>query len=67
MEAQGRDGKMFGPDRMMEVLNGHRESPSREVCRQMSEAVAEFVGDDPQFDDLTMLGLTYLGAQGKEA
>ena len=45
---------MFGKERIKEVL--HKTSPEpRTLIKQMTQAVADFVGDTEQSDDLTML------------
>lgn len=60
-EAQNASGKMFGTKRMVSVLNAGRGDPPEGILRNMKEAVAGFVQDAAQFDDLTMLCLEYRG------
>ncbi|MBO6148291.1 MAG: SpoIIE family protein phosphatase [Lachnospiraceae bacterium] len=60
-EAQGRSEEQFGMERMLDVLNANMEKGDRELLAAMREAVGKFVGDDPQFDDMTMLLVTYRG------
>ena len=60
-EAQGSDGEEFGTERLLEVLNRNKGVSSRELCSRVRETVNAFVGKDPQFDDMTMMGLTYRG------
>ncbi len=50
---------LFGTDRMMDAIEGLSEASAREVLERVRCAVDEFVGDDEQFDDLTMLCLQY--------
>ncbi|MBQ7678345.1 MAG: SpoIIE family protein phosphatase [Butyrivibrio sp.] len=62
-EATAADESMFSEERLAEVL---RESPAtespRELLARVRAAVDGFVGEAPQFDDLTMLGFVYHGA-----
>lgn len=60
-EAQGKDAVQFDIDRLLAVLNENREKRSEEICCQVKEAVDAFVGKDPQFDDMTMMALTFRG------
>ena len=60
-EAKRSDDERFGTDRMLEVLNAHKDVDNETMIRLMREAVDEFAGDEPQFDDMTMLGFTFKG------
>ena len=60
-EANDADERMFGCDRMLDALNEKPESSPEETIRRMRDAVSGFVRDAEQFDDLTMLCLTYRG------
>ena len=62
-EATSADGEMFGTGRMMDALNALAEGKPGEILAGIREAVDAFVSDAEQFDDLTMLCLTYLGPQ----
>ena len=62
-EATSADGEMFGTGRMMDALNARAEGKPGEILAGIREAVDAFVSDAEQFDDLTMLCLTYLGPQ----
>ena len=61
-EATNSEEQLFGNDRMMSALayswdGGKLDDLLRDVRRQ----VDEYVGDAPQFDDLTMMCLAYFG------
>ena len=56
-EATNANNELFGTDRMLEVLNKDPEIQPAQMLGEMRKAVDEFVGEAPQFDDLTMLGL----------
>ena len=62
-EAKRGDGERFGTDRMLEVLNAHKDADNEEMIHLMRKAVDEFAGDEPQFDDMTMLGFTFKGRE----
>ena len=46
---------------MMEVLNSNRGLEPEKVLETVKADVDRFVGDAPQFDDLTMLCVRYNG------
>ncbi len=64
-EATSNDEELFGIDRMVEALRPVGDKAPHEVLDAVNEAVAEFVGEAAQFDDLTMLCLHYLGSSRK--
>ena len=51
---------MFGTDRLVEVLNRDPDASPEKLLKDVHEAVDSFVGDAPQFDDFTMLGIKIL-------
>ncbi len=57
-EATNSDNKLFGTDRMIEALNTDPDAPLETLLDNVKKATDEFVGDAPQFDDLTMLAVT---------
>ena len=60
-EASDKDNVLFGTDRMIEVLNVAPEATPAHVLGSMRTALDDFVGQAPQFDDITMLCLQYNG------
>ncbi len=54
-EATNSAEEMFGTDRALEVLNRNPAAEPKELITRMKEAVDTFVGEAPQFDDLTMM------------
>ena len=60
-EATDANNQMFGIDRMIEALNTTPEAPVMDVMENVLIAVSSFVGDEEQFDDLTMVCLEYCG------
>ena len=56
-EATDKDEKMFSLQRMLDALNECSQGSPEEILGNVKKRVDEFVGDAPQFDDLTMLCL----------
>jgi sigma-B regulation protein RsbU (phosphoserine phosphatase) len=54
-EATNAAEEMFGEERLVDTLNRHPDASPEELIEYMREAVDEFTGDAPQFDDITML------------
>ena len=57
------EGKMFGTDRMLAVLNSIRDADPKEKIEKMREEAAAFAGSAERFDDMTMLCFRYSGSQ----
>ena len=64
-EATAESKEMFGLERMTAALNTCADGSPEEILGGVRSAVDAFVGDAEQFDDLTMLCLTYKGPQGR--
>ena len=62
-EARNAEGTMFGTDRMLEALNKAPDASPEKLLANVRTAVDGFVKDAEQFDDLTMLCLSFLGRQ----
>ena len=62
-EATAADEEMFGNDRMIEALRSAEDKTPKEILAAVDAAVDEFIGDAPQFDDLTMLCIQYNGQE----
>ena len=56
-EATNRSNELFGLERTINVLNQEPDAEVEDLFVEIGIAVAEFVEDAPQFDDLTMLAL----------
>lgn len=54
-EATNSDKELFGTDRMIEVMNKHKDCDPTELLQKIKAEVDGFVGEAEQFDDLTML------------
>ena len=66
-EATDAGNELFGPDRMLTALNSEPEASPERVLHNVRRAIDAFVGDAPQFDDITMLGFSYIGCGGDTA
>ena len=60
-EANDSRQKMFGLDRTLAALNEDADAGPEETLNAVRRAVDAFVGQAPQFDDLTMMCLVYHG------
>ncbi len=60
-EATSAEEGLFGTDRMLAAVGTAGGGSPRQVLDNITAAVNEFVGDDEQFDDLTMLCVEYRG------
>ncbi|MBR4896341.1 MAG: serine/threonine-protein phosphatase, partial [Clostridia bacterium] len=64
-EATNMGNELFGTGRMLDELNQDPDAAPEMLLRNMRQAIDAFVGDAPQFDDITMLGLHYTGPEGE--
>lgn len=60
-EATNVQGELYGEERLLTVLNSDYFESTEEVCKLVKGDVDAFVGDAPQFDDITMVALKYVG------
>ena len=58
-EATNKDNKLYGQQRVNEILGRYSALPPDELLPKIKEDIERFVGDAPQFDDITMLCLEY--------
>ena len=65
-EATDVNNQLFGTDRMLEALNVSPDAKPEEIMTNVRKGVDIFVGEAPQFDDLTMLCMKYYGPDKKE-
>ena len=61
LEANNAEEEQFGTERLVEALNRNPDGSAKELIDNVSQAIAEFVKDAPQFDDTTMLAVCYRG------
>jgi serine phosphatase RsbU (regulator of sigma subunit)/putative methionine-R-sulfoxide reductase with GAF domain len=55
VEATDGQEQMFGREQLVEVAERHRRESPAAMVQAISDAIAAFVGDAPQFDDLTLV------------
>ena len=60
-EATNGNNELYGSERLHHILNENTEAAPEMVLRAVKTDVDRFVGDAPQFDDLTMRCLEYRG------
>lgn len=60
-EATNADNKLYGEERLLEAINSREFDSMEELCKFIKSDVDEFVGEAPQFDDITMLAFKYFG------
>ena len=60
-EATDRQERLYGEERLKAVCDGHPDASTEELTSLIQADIDRFVGDAPQFDDITMLALRYLG------
>jgi sigma-B regulation protein RsbU (phosphoserine phosphatase) len=62
-EATRADNEMFGMQRTLDALNSVSDDSPRVLLEGVEAAVRLFVQDEPQFDDLTMMCVRYMGKE----
>ncbi|MBR0381313.1 MAG: PP2C family protein-serine/threonine phosphatase [Eubacterium sp.] len=66
-EARAEDNRMYGIKKIVETLNTCKDGSPREILECITESVNAFTCDMPQFDDLTMLCMEYLGPEAEDS
>ena len=64
-EATSEDKELFGEERMLETLTAHQDDSVEDLLKNVRADIDAFVGNAPQFDDMTMLAIRYLGQEEK--
>ncbi len=65
-EATDSSYELFGEERMIQVLNENPAASPENLIERIHGSIQTFVGEAPQFDDITMLCLEYLGTGNDE-
>ena len=60
-EATNANNELFDNERMLQALNQHPDASPTTLLRTIRHEVDDFVGNAPQFDDITMLALKFNG------
>ena len=64
-EATDANDKLYGEQRLHSILEKHKDAPMQVICDEVKRDVDAFVGEAPQFDDITMLALRYFGQENE--
>lgn len=62
IEAMNLDGEFFSDTRLIEMIAAYPPTNTTRAVRTIQHFCQEFVGDAPQFDDMTLLAMQYLPA-----
>ncbi len=62
-EATNTENQLYGEDRLKELLNSSNDSEPQKLCETVRRDIDVFVGDAPQFDDITMVGFRLDGVK----
>lgn len=60
-EATDTAENLYGEDRLLTLLNKQQSVSAKDICEAVKTDVDAFAGEAEQFDDITMLCLTYYG------
>ena len=60
-EAKSSGGELFGEDRLLECIGNLKEQSPEETVKSVKNAVDDFVQNNDQFDDITMLCFKFTG------
>ena len=58
--------ELYGEERLEAVLNAHAADTPEAILRAVKESMDAFVGEAEQFDDITMLCMTFLGREEEQ-
>ena len=65
-EATNSENKLYGEDRLLTFMNKNASVEATELLPALKADIDEFVGEAPQFDDITMLMFDYKPKEGGE-
>ena len=65
-EATNADNQLYGEDRLLSFMNQNTTTEATALLPGLKANIDEFVGDAPQFDDITMLMFDYRSYMGGE-
>lgn len=61
-EATNGAGELYGDERLLSAINSREFATMKILCDFLKAEVDAFVGDAPQFDDITMVAFRYIGS-----
>ena len=62
-EATNLNEELYGEERLQKVLDIYKDATPETICAEVKKDVDKFVGEAPQFDDITMLAIRYKGTE----
>lgn len=62
-EAIDEKVEQYGSERLVAALNSMKNEKMMDLLPGVRQDIREFVGNADQFDDITMLGITYFGKE----
>ena len=65
-EATNVENKLYGEDRLLSFMNQNASMEATKLLPALKANIDDFVGEAPQFDDITMLMLDYKPKKGGE-
>ena len=65
-EATNTENKLYGEDRLLSFINQNASMEATNLLPALKANIDEFVGEAPQFDDITMLMFDYKPQKGGE-
>ena len=65
-EATNLENQLYGEDQLLAFMNQNASMKATQLLPALKANIDEFVGDAPQFDDITMLMLDYKTKEGGE-
>ena len=63
-EATNAESELYGEDRLLNFMNQNTVAPATELLPALKADIDAFVGEAPQFDDITMLMFDYKPQEG---
>jgi len=66
-EATDTAQRLYGEERLAEYLNAHKNMDASELLIGLKSNIDQFVGEAPQFDDITMLMFDYKHKKGGDS
>ena len=62
-EATNAKNELYGTERMLKALNSEMDADPKNLLQNVQDGINAFVGNAPQFDDITMMCLAYNGKE----
>lgn len=66
-EATDKNNQLYGEERLLETVNQNIIKDTKKLCEAVKADVDKFVGEAPQFDDITMLSVEIQYIRGENS